>query len=790
MKARKTDFNKESWIVFSDRNDNDTYHNPGGKVKLKKMDFMEPFFVIKRKGEYLRLVKYDPDVVQENGFVYRFTDRKKAQYYGWVHSSRLVMSKQSGTDVSSGLKTKAISIVSDTTAVVEPRIFFESDSIWTYKDDMLTVKNGKIPFYGIFYILKKSADREKMLVSRKAIISPDESATETLGWIPASLVDEMGERLFVDMEPIVDKSPYLLHFTNKGKSDSLEIGPSAYSKMKRYSKENPSLRFNPVFLYQEKDNGESRFSTALPTPVVDTRHNYVLNVNGNKIMYDEFMTLEKDLKKLNVMFVFEGKQRVLQSFSEIMNVIQNLQTLFTQPEDDFQYRFGAVVAYGGEINGTYNTIAKSKGLTGSYDEVLEFLMNEKDNVGKYRPLTSSWEGIRKAVDVLPTGNKETNLMIIIGEEGYSESADSVLVRRLADANCRILGYQVHSEISNTGNNFVLQVENMITHCATRESFEKRERIVYADQVKPRNAFRESSRNVYALDYPENSMSQGWLLFPDKSIDVPLLDILSSAIDTFVTEVKTDNNLLISSLYTAFETVGNNRHLYDSLWVNYNHKDPSWELKKELPYRLSQKLPAWNMNSLPLFIQKDNRPEYYLLLSESELKDVMEFLEGLSKYEPDYKYIGGEKRKERKACNCPDDEIYAEWKKSQTVVMENNVPQYLNTRKIRRHLYKLYMSELKDINRLCKFSNGTFKSYTLARSQKEIIGNPTTNDMLKSYIVRDIKRKNNISDQQLDKLILYFKDKKEQLDQHIRTTTKDVFVSNGEKYYWIDEDLLP
>jgi hypothetical protein len=46
LRAPKSKLNKETWIVFSDRDNNDTYQNPGGKVRLKQMSFMEPFFVI------------------------------------------------------------------------------------------------------------------------------------------------------------------------------------------------------------------------------------------------------------------------------------------------------------------------------------------------------------------------------------------------------------------------------------------------------------------------------------------------------------------------------------------------------------------------------------------------------------------------------------------------------------------------------------------------------------------------------------------------------------------------
>ena len=63
IKAPKTTYKREPWVVFSTRSSIDSYQNPGGKVKFKKINFLEAFYVIKEKGDYLRLVKYDPSII-------------------------------------------------------------------------------------------------------------------------------------------------------------------------------------------------------------------------------------------------------------------------------------------------------------------------------------------------------------------------------------------------------------------------------------------------------------------------------------------------------------------------------------------------------------------------------------------------------------------------------------------------------------------------------------------------------------------------------------------------------
>ncbi|MDR0714673.1 MAG: hypothetical protein LBF89_10520 [Bacteroidales bacterium] len=788
IKARKSGFNKESWIVFSDRDRNDTWQNPGGKVKWKMMSFMEAFFVIREKGDYLQLVKYDPEIVEDNPRARIIKKRDKVQYYGWVHRSRLLLTKQSSLDIATGFKNKAVVIVSDTSALVEPHLFFESDSVLAYRDEDLKLPNGKIPVHELLYILKSSGDNRKALVARKTSLDPLKAESETAGWIPTSVIRETGQRLFVDIESIkkdtLSSAPLFLDREKENMLDIMEAEERRIAVFKNY----PAFRYSPVRSYHA-DSGQICFNTMLPAPIIDRRLNYVLNLNGNKIMFEDFLRLEEDLKKLNLVFVFEGKERVFGEYSRIMNVVQNLQGLFEQEGDRYQYKFGAVIAYQDTVR-RVTPLIKSYGLTASCAGVLDFLMSEKDSVARYRSIANSqaWTGLRRAVDMIEPYKNETNILVVIGESGYSEQADSVLVRRIANANGRILGYQIYNEtLSDADNNFVLQIEHMIDTYVRYDAVSRRERLVYTDQFKPDYGYRESARNAYALDYPQNSMTQGWVLFPGKNENMQM-DILSKSIDTLFTEVKHDNDSIISCLYRAFVEMGSNRYVYDNLWTGYNGKDSLWYLNQEFPRRMSNHLPAWYMPSATVFIDStDNNLDYHLLLSEDELAEITAFLEDVTKYEPDYKYSGRRNNKKRQPCDCPDD--YLSQDNTPPVEPEyddEGHPKYLSTRGIRRHVYKTFMNRLKSSYKLCPAKSGQMKGYSLAKALFEIAGCPVREEMVNMYRIKDLKRKSMIKDFELDALLLYFKHKKEELEADRKMT----FLSGGEPFYWIKRDLLP
>ena len=51
----------------------------------------------------------------------------------------------------------------------------------------------------------------------------------------------------------------------------------------------------------------------------------MLNVNGHPIYYGTFKhKIEEDLRKINLMFVLEGKESTIQRFPAVVNAIQGL----------------------------------------------------------------------------------------------------------------------------------------------------------------------------------------------------------------------------------------------------------------------------------------------------------------------------------------------------------------------------------------------------------------------------------------------------------------------------------
>lgn len=794
IKAPKTDLNKEPWIVYSDREKNQTYNNAGGKVKAKDVDYLDAFLVIgtKSKGEYLKLIKYTPDILK-NGKL----DYKKAEYYGWMHKSKLLLNQQSVTDINSGKKNKMLAVFADTLYINEPEKYFAADSLKLYKDLDQKSQAGTISPYSIIYQLKQSADGTMTLVAKKPYIKAETVKEDVLGWVDNSLIKDIGTGLHVNLQTIPLEAKHF--FINKSEEIPVTEDISDVSRM--LSEQYKAIRFNPVSSYSTKDSLVA-FKTRMALPVFDYSNNYIFNVNGNQISHKQFRDIAKGLKKINISFVFDGGEQTIAQFPQIVNALQNLQPLFEQSDDYYTYRFNCVMTFDetGKIFHPLNT-----GLTPDYTEIVNFLSdkaNMKDKLRTIKLPRNSWPALRKAVECFDKHRDATNLIVLIGDKRLTNSGiDSTFTNRILKNNCRIAGFQVYAGEGDDYNNFVLDIEDMINSYADGMIKTKRNILVSPEQIKRINHYEQvgEQKNGYRLDFPANSITQGALFFPQKNEYLPM-EILTNNVDTIIQQIKQDNNSITQYMSKAFRSVGNNRTRFDSLFVQNFGIDTLRIPQKKLIGSFVQETPGWYMPSKIIVLNNsvNKVQDYRLMLSDAGMKELKEFVAALSEKEVDFIYQQKQKEdQKRKPCNCPEDDLFRELEKEKAEVLANDTitgketfytkiaapGEYADTKKVRNHLTKTLLNPIKYC-KLCKEKGGELKKLTLAEAQYRITGCPTSNDVLNTIRIKDLKDKKVVPDEMLDSLVTYYKKMKKELDK------AEQFESNGEIYYWVDRKLLP
>lgn len=784
IKAPRSDLNKDPWVVYSDREKNESFNKRGGKVKAKDMDYLDPFLIIGKKKDYLKLIKYTSDILK-NGKL----DYKKAEYYGWVPKSKLLLNSQSVTDIASGRKNKMLTVFSDTTSINEPEKYFNSDSILLYKDLEQKSQIGAISPFSVVYQLKQSEDGSMLLMARKPYIKPDAASQDILGWVDNSLIQNIGTGLHVNLSTIPEKSKRF--FIRK--EEEVPITENMIEFGELLTNQYPGIRFNPVSSYSKKDSLVA-FKTRLTLPVFDYSNNYIFNVNGGRISHKEFRTIARNLKRINISFVFEGKEYTISQFPQIVNALQNLQSLFEQLDHTFSFQFNSVLTFD---DTTFSSSPIATAFSSDYSQMINFLSDKANNKAKLTPAISigkTWEGLNKALELLEDQTNTTNVIVLIGENGFSgDGIQPELAAKLLKNNCRIIGFQVYADEGDDYNNFVLDIETMISSYADAMLKSKSDLLVSPEQVRRGNYYTEvgEMQNGYRLDFPKNSITQGGLFFPQKQELLPM-EILANNIDTLLQHIQQDHSSVIQYMSKAFRTVGNNRTQFDSLFLRHHEIAPGRIPHKKLVIGFINEMPGWYAPSRIVVLEDsvNHSLDYRLMLSEKELGELKEFIASLSTHEVEY-IVDAKKKKEqkRKPCNCPEDDLFAKLEEEQydifaaTQANPDSIGKYASTRKIRRHLKRQHLKPIRYC-KLCKESKRKLKCLTLAEAQFRITGCPVSSELLNTYRVRDLKRKKRMSDSQLDELVNYYKEMKKELDK------AESFQSNGETYYWVDRRMLP
>lgn len=726
----KTDKNNEPWVVYSANLSNSTIASPNKLEKAKDIFFLEPFYVVGQRGSYLKLMNHEADVLKGIR-----PDRTGTQDMGWIHQSKMLISSSAFTNPLSGFKNKYITAITDTFSLNNASVFLKNDSVLLFANQNLKEPIGKIGFHEVVYVMNKSIDNKKVFISNKPEISPKDVDNIIAGWISVSLIQDIGERLFYN-------------------SNSLDNNISSFHDFTK------SLKCHPVFSLSGQ-NDSVTIKTADFRPVIDRSDNFIFNGNGNPIDYAKSLDLEDNLSNINVIFVIEAAQYTMNHFPSLVNTIQNFQMYFTNDKSGFNYRFGAVLS----MKKRNSLEVDGYGLVEDYSEIFNFVSDRIMHLGDYTPITSSeaWRGLEKAVEIAGQDPDATNIIVLIGENGLNHSKSHYsLINQLVANNCRLFCSQVYSGRTNSFNNFSLQLIEFIEGYSKMVSKNKRELIVDVSQICSENVFTESQKNYYRLDYPKRSMTHGAIVFPEKG-KLFSLEMFTSTLDSFITEVKLDNQLLIDSYQKAFRNMGNSKNKCDSVFLEkYNLSSPGG-FKKELTENFRSVNPMWLESKEKTLAWKDL--DFFLLLNQQEFEDLQGLFDDLTRFE-----------------------VFDEFHQTSGSDMLSN-QQAISTGKsssaaVRMHLKNLLISRL-ERGKIKEALPQNIQSQSIGYILERITAMPVQWKYLNQINIWGLLDNTFLSDKKLDELIKYFEKQKQRFEE----AEFDSFSSLEQKYYWVNKDCL-
>ena len=89
---------KGLYIVYSDRDENNSYLDALGLKQGEQQKFLTPYFVVGQTTDFLEVVKFNPEILGKPkgifsffyGSKYNFSDKKNVEYIGWIQKDKLL----------------------------------------------------------------------------------------------------------------------------------------------------------------------------------------------------------------------------------------------------------------------------------------------------------------------------------------------------------------------------------------------------------------------------------------------------------------------------------------------------------------------------------------------------------------------------------------------------------------------------------------------------------------------------------------------------------------------------
>ncbi len=288
---------KNDWMVYSDRANNPTYETPNGAKTGKLIQFMERFYVIGETNDYVQLIKQDIEAIIGNS---RRVNAEKAEYYGWVEKSKLLLWRNALFNKQTNFSIKGLSVRSLSTLKSDIQSGKKGLRIFDHPELMADAENdSELPLFEFLFVFKKEKDKYLIGTSDKLPLSAN-APREVKGWIDERYVQIWSQRLCI--EPNSDKEAATERknkhikssvFSTYESADTFRITATAPSDKVIWDKDQYDNKYTaawkrfPVLARLENNV----YKIGLITNIFDRRNHKLLPIK-------EYMKLERDYRTL------------------------------------------------------------------------------------------------------------------------------------------------------------------------------------------------------------------------------------------------------------------------------------------------------------------------------------------------------------------------------------------------------------------------------------------------------------------------------------------------------------
>ena len=723
----------QTWVVFSDRANNTLHLNADDGVENRDVPFLYPLLVVKQKAGMLQVGEYVPEALHE-----RRISKKALKILGWISPEKLLLWNNGLREQTTGFVPKATLVISNADVISNSGKYIAHDSVFVYNAPTLVgppIK--KLSLGQIVYIYKQSEDGGRCLIGQKPSTTADSIKNNIHGWVSKNILSIWGSRSAIRIQRNQND-------IYKASADSAGLHALLLPTLPKDPLGIESIY--PVSLSSTLSGG---LETKFFTNVFNYKANKVYNVLGQPIYYNKFREILSNNKKLNVVFVLDVSQNNKHYIPIVKSLLQEMQLNFESSTYFNRVKFGAVVYK----ENSCNVSKLTSPLSHNYRDVSSFieLKNKEMSCAETSIIQPTHNALLKATNLLAKAKDETNIIVLIGTTVSQNEQTQDLISALSKVKARLILFQSQSKSADAYTDFVLMAENLLSNTSQNIAELKKEKLVNQDDLIVNNNFslQGGENGVYRLDYPSQSMTQGYVIFPKKG-EVMLSNFLKNSLDTLIRHVTLDNQRIDGALNAYFRSaigIDNTTMLpqYQSLFSKADSL---------VPARIASQL----IDENTAFLIKGHIPDTWL-----QNKDRAE--RGIYLNEQEF------------------DQLYNYYMKIHAGVFDRKK---FNRKKAIKAYIKIVTQRdpLFGEKRKTKMAKQTM-AYTLARH----IGFVNTDSLMVSYKLKKWKRKKVVDH---STALRYFQQFKQLADKMIADKPDPAIriAHKGQYFYWLNEDYMP
>jgi hypothetical protein len=403
----------------------------------------------------------------------------------------------------------------------------------------------------------------------------------------------------------------------------------SYKKMKAYEYRFPILG--------EAKMGASVYKTGVISKVYDDQGNEVFDVDEQYTILEGAEKLRTAKAGINILFVIDGNPVQKGYINDVISAVKQTQEelAYDNAGGDYKFEYGAVV-YRNESERSCGNVIQKKPLTERAGDVVKFLEGElqRETCGSNPEFASLHDGLDAALKVFSSYGqmKGTNVIVLIGAQGDDPSVMDTklpkLITRMAEARVGFMSIQTKTfETDEAYAYFVGQVGKIAREYQTEM------RTLYEDFSTKTGRIQflppqEGEGSMMEINFPEQAAMPCFTDCPEpgKSIDSVRLTKL---IKRSIIQTAQDQQQIFAIADVKFKGVGERREPNEAFLNYVSQIDlPGYtpEQRREALRKISDKNIQFFLEGYaPIHREGMNNCDYFefvILLDDNELHELM------------------------------------------------------------------------------------------------------------------------------------------------------------------------